>query len=246
MPWSDAEFVPEDPNRAKLEQYYEREKLKKLYGSAVSHDGTAFVATVSVRKPVYGAAASSWADIAEQHEGRAAAADGGDEPRRKRSRSADKQKKKKRKKEGKRHKKKKHKKERQRGEKKRRRESSSSSSGSSSDASDGGAGASAAAAAAAEGVRRQKLIDDELARQALEARDERCAALADGLLRAAARGAADRAAPAGGAEPCPLRFLARHSLVAWQVTNPDTGNVRRAQQIGENPKGPRGSESSDW
>ena len=115
MPWSDAEFVPEDPNRAKLEQYYEREKLKKLYGSAVSHDGTAFVATVSVRKPVYGAAASSWADIAEQHEGRAAAADGGDEPRRKRSRSADKQKKKKRKKEGKRHKKKKHKKERQRG-----------------------------------------------------------------------------------------------------------------------------------
>ena len=250
---SDAEYyVPEDPNRAKLEQYYEREKLKRLYGSAVKHDGTAFVATVSVRKPVYGAAASSWADVAERHEEGRAAADGVDAPRRKRSRSPDKptKKKKKRKKDDKRHKKKKkkkHRKERPRGDKKRRRESSSSGgSSSSSDASDGDASARAAAAAAAEGARRQKMIDDELARQAVEARDERMAELADGLLRAAALGAADRAAPRAGAEPCPLRFLARNSLVAWQVTNPDTGNVRRAPQIGENPKGPRASESSDW
>lgn len=211
----DDEFEPEDPNRAKLESFYERKRLERAFGtSVVEGEGGKLYAKVLEEKKAkkYGA---SWADIAEGIES------GQPEAKKKRKSKDDRKKRKKRKKQKK---------------GKRKRDRGSSSDSDSSDESEHRPGRPNISR-----KERKRLLNEEVQRQQREEQEENLTAMANDLLLSKP-GCASLACEAKG---CPLKFLARNEVMAWEILNPVTGNVRRPQRIGQSRKPAHGSES-EW
>ena len=258
-------FEPNDPNRAKLDEYFEKQRLKSVLGKEIKGSGNTFSYSAKVEKKKKGP--SNWSAIADQMEGNS------QKPHSKNKRKCEESsdmsavlrayvastlpaKKKKKKKKGKDKKEKKHKKkkggkdkkDKKRSKKKRRKygrkgsSSDTSSDSDSSSSSDENTPSRRISAALPPGrlmtdEQKREMVENEKKRVAEELATERWSGQAGKMLT----GECSKNGEWPKYKSCPLRFLARHKEVAWEYVS-SSGQVRKASRIGCNSFG----SSSDW